>query len=813
MISPSQFHSLRYDPQNGATTTGKYNRATRRRENSKATRHCFENTTEQQDVEKTVKQQGTASNTAEQARLQFIQEVLNKRVEFEENGVKKKGEIIWHVLATFVQEELRHLKEQDQVVDATYSNRVKENGSLQEKIKRMQKSKKCQTLDSIREMRWDIAGTRVCLYFPCQLPHVKNFIEQNEHFEIIPYALEDRDKDTELGPTELLRAKPFREREYIMRDPETRPYKQRMGYYEADHYWIRLKKTHPKVLEKIPNYDNEAIEIQVRTVLMDAWAEIRHDLDYKHMLGYPSGDELRVLDIIKGSIASCEMMQDHIFKLRQQRVTRDAESFDFRNPEYFWPAIILSLQPKHSLLLGEFGDVGDNEPDSRYFCDTITKLFSYCNIDSPRELKNKMADLITTQKQKRAILHVRESFSMMSTHSRSKGRDFRVKSERDTLTLFRFIAIFLFKEMGTEDIQKKLYGEIYKWNDRYQLPLENLKNRVVRCASRWYQMLSTVLQVLWNFLDFVNDEEYDLYMETISTSWHVHEWVATTYQNEMKLDQIISVVTRLCSHFRKLNDNVWNERALWLCAVVTFVQFEERSSPWNNVEDPHGDVDSWNRGRASHGTFLIQEDWESVTWRKGEQLAAEIIGVDATQLKHATLYRALCQSPDEDDYVLYCLEDKDIDVNWQDSCGISLLGAAAAFGTLETYEAMLALPGVNCNMAFSDGLSLIHIAVGHENKAMIKLLTSNRDLDIEAIWRVYERKFLCEFWTSRDYTETWDWDNDGDQATDEKLSWTALEMAERRLGPLGLDNTERPKLRHIYDPLVTACRSKSLYDA
>ncbi|KAL9117994.1 MAG: hypothetical protein Q9187_005464 [Circinaria calcarea] len=763
-----------------------------------------ENTAEQQDVETTVEQQGTASNTAEQAKLEFIQEVLNKRVEFEENGVKKKGEILWRVLATFVLEELKRLKEQDPVVDATYSSRVKENGSLQGKIERMQKSKKCQTLDSIREMRWDIAATRICLYFPCQLLQVKNFIEQNEHFEIIPYTPEDEDKDTEPRPTEYLPAKPFREREYIMRDPETRPYMERMGYYEADHYWIRLKKTHPKVSEKIPNYDDEAIEIQVRTVLMDAWAEIRHDLDYKHILGYPSGDELRVLDAIKGTIASCEIMQDHLFKLREQRIKRDCELFKFDEPNHFWQAIINALQPKHRLLLKEFGD---KQPS----INTIAIFFEYCNIRSPHDLKNKMAGFIKTQEQKQAITHVRESFSMMSLRSRSQYSSISRISGKSTPLLFRFIAIFLLTKMGIEDIQINLYTSNYILKSRLknirpagttvsllsdEAPLEEElslnRSCVVECATRWYEMLSNVLEILGDWLD---DEEEDLYTET----------------NNTKLDQIISIVARLCSYYRKPNGSVWNQRALWLCAVITFTQFENRDirSLFN------GDY-GWSRDTKTIGNAHL-EDYESEAWRKGEQLAAEIIGVEPTQLKHAILYRTLCQRSKEDNYefhpfyildVLDYLEDKDINVNWQDSCGISLLGAAAAFGTHEICEAMLARPEVNVNVAFPDGLSLIHIAVARENKIMVELLISNHNLDIEAIWRVDDKKLSkAPYWTQfvREWcSDFWCWDCDEGCWPDEKLSWTALEMAKHRMVSSG----QRPEQRDIYNLLRKACRSK-----
>ncbi|KAF2439930.1 hypothetical protein P171DRAFT_524967 [Karstenula rhodostoma CBS 690.94] len=186
---------------------------------------------------------------------------------------------LWEALAVFVENELKHLSKEDPPVNAVYSHRVKSKESLAGKIEKRQALGECLTLESIQQTRWDIAATRICLYFPCQSQS----------------------------------AKPFRGRDYIPKNLEHRPYQERMGYYEADHYWIRLRRD---LVEGISGYNGEEIEIQVRTMLMDAWAEVRHDLDYKHILGHPGEDELRVLDAIKGSITACEIMQDQLFMLR-----------------------------------------------------------------------------------------------------------------------------------------------------------------------------------------------------------------------------------------------------------------------------------------------------------------------------------------------------------------------------------------------------------------------------------------------------------------------------------------------------------------
>jgi ppGpp synthetase/RelA/SpoT-type nucleotidyltranferase len=280
---------------------------------------------------------------------------------------------LWEKLATFVESELKFLSNVIPPVSAVYSHRVKSRQSLTGKIEKQQASGDCLTLESIQQKRWDIAATRICLYFPCQSNQVRDFIEHHMRFEVLP-------------DTSGQSAKSFRGREYIPKDQECRPYEERMGFYEADHYWIRLRKD--LVQEQIPGYNGEEVEIQVRTMLMDAWAEVRHDLDYKHILGYPGEDELRVLDAIKGSITACEIMQDQLFVLRQQRIENDNVPFaTWSGSPHFWRVINSSLRPRHRALLRRYGD----EPLSTDTTYLRTIAFPAAGIHTPLDLKERVA--------------------------------------------------------------------------------------------------------------------------------------------------------------------------------------------------------------------------------------------------------------------------------------------------------------------------------------------------------------------------------------------------------------------------------------
>lgn len=162
----------------------------------------------------------------------------------------------------------------------------------------------------------------------------------------------------------------------------------------------------------------------------------------------------------------------------------------------------------------------------------------------------------------------------------------------------------------------------------------------------------------------------------------------------------------------------------------------EKHKVWLYTEDQR----DWEIGRK-YGMTVDKEMLMDDCWIKGSRVAADIIGVAPVHLKHAALFRALLRGRHADDYVHLHLHNEDIDINCQDSCGNSFLGAAAAFGSEDICRMMLTRPGANLNLAFRDGLSLMHIAVVRENGAMIKQLASSLNVDIKATWDVGDLNF------------------------------------------------------------------------
>jgi putative GTP pyrophosphokinase len=132
------------------------------------------------------------------------------------------------------------LKENDlKVLSVTY--RVKDKESFVEKIDRKNYEK---PFDDIE----DICGIRIICYYQSDVDKIAEII--SKEFEV----LENQDKE------ELLEADQFG--------------------YRSTHFIVKIKKEWLKA----PNYrglEDLKAEIQIRTVLMHAWAEIEHKLAYK----------------------------------------------------------------------------------------------------------------------------------------------------------------------------------------------------------------------------------------------------------------------------------------------------------------------------------------------------------------------------------------------------------------------------------------------------------------------------------------------------------------------------------------------------
>jgi putative GTP pyrophosphokinase len=140
-----------------------------------------------------------------------------------------------------VTQALKTILQQEKISILTIKNRTKSLENFLEKIHRKNYSHPFEQME-------DICGVRIICYFPSEIENIEKII--SKEFEIIDIVNKDnRNTPTQFG-------------------------------YRSQHYILKIKKE----WFKTPHFrglENLKFELQVRTVLMHAWAEIEHKLAYK----------------------------------------------------------------------------------------------------------------------------------------------------------------------------------------------------------------------------------------------------------------------------------------------------------------------------------------------------------------------------------------------------------------------------------------------------------------------------------------------------------------------------------------------------
>lgn len=152
--------------------------------------------------------------------------------------------------ANEVEHQLRSILEEEGIVCNAITSRVKERDSLDKKI-----DIKMDKYSNLSEIT-DIAGIRVITYYDSDVDRVAKIVEQE-------FCV---DKENSIDKREAL-------------DPE------KFGYCSV-HYVVTLNETRLQ-LSEYRSYAGMKCEIQIRTVLQHAWAEIEHDLGYKNEIAVP----------------------------------------------------------------------------------------------------------------------------------------------------------------------------------------------------------------------------------------------------------------------------------------------------------------------------------------------------------------------------------------------------------------------------------------------------------------------------------------------------------------------------------------------
>jgi putative GTP pyrophosphokinase len=228
------------------------------------------------------------------------------------------------------------LKERDiKVLSIDY--RVKDDSSFAEKIDRKHYAN---PFDEIE----DICGIRIICYYQSDVEKISEVLR--EEFTVI----ENQDKET------LLKADQFG--------------------YRSTHFIVKIKKE----WNKAPNYrglENLKAEIQIRTVLMHAWAEIEHKLVYKNENQVPSHLR-RKLSIISATLEDV----DERFEAIKAEVTKYQLETKEKIEKNEYEGVELNLNSLQAFLDKHFPDGVTNMGALNYILDdflsfevTLKELF------------------------------------------------------------------------------------------------------------------------------------------------------------------------------------------------------------------------------------------------------------------------------------------------------------------------------------------------------------------------------------------------------------------------------------------------------
>jgi len=170
---------------------------------------------------------------------------------------------------------LKELLEQNKITYHSIAKRVKERDSL---VKKIRNKNKYQNLDEIT----DIVGCRIITYFEDDVEKIVNIIK--EEFLIDEKNSTDKKK---------------------ILDPD------KFGYLSY-HIVCSVNSGRAKLVE-YKNYKDIKFEIQIRTILQHAWAEIEHDIGYKSSVEVPR-DLRRKFSRIAGML---EIADDEFSRLKR----------------------------------------------------------------------------------------------------------------------------------------------------------------------------------------------------------------------------------------------------------------------------------------------------------------------------------------------------------------------------------------------------------------------------------------------------------------------------------------------------------------
>lgn len=257
-----------------------------------------------------------------------------------------------------IEHQLQCILEEEGVICNAITSRVKEKDSLAKKI-----DIKLDKYNCLSEVT-DIAGVRVITYYDSDVERVAKIVER----EFCVDAENSINKRDALAPDKF-------------------------GYCSV-HYVVSMNEDRLKLPEN-KGYAGIKCEIQIRTVLQHAWAEIEHDLGYKSEIAIPK-DIRRSFSRLAGllEVADKEFQEIRDFLTAyQKRVEAEMEGSGSEPPDSELDAVVLEAMINTNLKLQELNrwigeiagmEINAQEPQEKYV--TTLKELKYLGIHTTAQL-------------------------------------------------------------------------------------------------------------------------------------------------------------------------------------------------------------------------------------------------------------------------------------------------------------------------------------------------------------------------------------------------------------------------------------------
>jgi len=277
--------------------------------------------------------------------------------------------------------------------------------------------KNYKTVEEIYKDIVDLAGVRIALYFPGDMPEIDKIIH-NQFNVLLAKIFPEKGKEKK-GKT--------------------------FTGYKAVHYRINLKGE--KLVASEKRFANALIEIQVASVLMHAWAEVEHDLVYKPLSGNLSEDEFAILDELNGLVLTGEIALERLQRAFKRRIEKEDKQFNnhFELASYIYDVI-------------KIDDPNVNLENSIGKVDILFRFIEAINFNKPDKIKKYISKVVLSE-DKRPISEQIIDFILVE-HPKFYDTFEKVKLQFISKKHFKTT----FEELSTEQSFQALIGKfISKW--------------------------------------------------------------------------------------------------------------------------------------------------------------------------------------------------------------------------------------------------------------------------------------------------------------------------------------------------------------